>query len=300
MNDACVLALGFFDGVHLGHGGLLSRTRELADRLGLPAAALSFDTHPDELVFGTPVPLINSSSDREWLMHRYYGIDRVFFLHFDRETMCQPWRDFVTQTVLGKYHAAHVVCGHDFRFGDRGLGTPERLAEVCHAHGAGCDCIPEIRIDGQTVSSTLIRKLLSEGEMQRAVRFLGHPHILTGTVVSGQKLGRTIGIPTANLRLPEGVLTPRFGVYAAKACFEDQSLPAVVNIGVRPTVSGSGVTVEPWILDYEGDLYGKALRLEFYAFLRPEQKFPSLAALRQEVLRNAAQTRAFFSGSSES
>ncbi len=294
MNENCVLALGFFDGVHLGHGGLLSRTREVADRLGLPAAVLTFDIHPDELVFGSPVPLINSPADREWMMRKYYGIDRVYSLHFDHSTMHQPWQEFVMQTVLGRYHAVHVVCGHDFRFGDRGLGNAERLAEVCRAEGAGYDCIPEICLEGQTVSSTLIRKLLADGEMARAVRFLGHPHILTGTVVSGRKLGRTIGIPTANLHLPQGVLTPRFGVYAAKACFDGQSLPAVVNIGVRPTVDGSGVTVEPWILGYEGDLYGRPLRLEFHTFLRPERKFASLEELRQEVLRNAAQTRAYF------
>ena len=163
MNENCVLALGFFDGVHLGHGGLLARTREVADRLGLPAAALTFDTHPDELVFGRPVPLINTPADREWLMHTYYGIDRVFSLHFDRETMHQPWREFVLQRVLGEYHAAHVVCGHDFRFGDRGAGDPEKLAELCRTESVSCDCIPEIRVDGQTVSSTLIRRLLAEG-----------------------------------------------------------------------------------------------------------------------------------------
>lgn len=300
MNENCVLALGFFDGVHLGHGGLLARTREVAGRLGLPAAALTFDTHPDELVFGRPVPLINTPADREWLMHTYYGIDRIFSLHFDRETMHQPWREFVLERLLGEYKAAHVVCGHDFRFGDRGAGDPEKLAALCHEEGVGCDCIPEIRVDGQTVSSTLIRRLLAEGEMARAVRFLGHPHVLSGTVVSGRKLGRMIGIPTANLQLPRGVLTPRFGVYAAKACFDGQRLPAVVNIGVRPTVGGGSVTVEPWILDYEGDLYGKRLRLEFYTFLRPERKFSSLEELRQEILHNAAQTRAFFDNSEQS
>lgn len=294
MNGTCVLALGFFDGVHLGHGGLLSRTRALADSLGLTAAALTFDTHPDTLVFGADVPLLNTPADRAWLMRENYGIEQIFTLHFDAETMRQPWQDFVLQTVLGCYHAAHVVCGHDFRFGDHGAGDPQKLAALCRTQGVGCDCIPEIRVDGQTVSSTRIRALLAQGDMAQAVRLLGHPHILSGTVVSGRHLGRTIGIPTANLALPEGLLVPRFGVYAAKACFDGRALPAVVNIGTRPTVGGSGVTVEPWILDYDGDLYGKTLRLEFYEFLRPEQKFPSLNALREAILHNAGQTRAFF------
>jgi len=130
--------------------------------------------------------------------------------------------------------------------------------------------------------------------MAEAVRCLGHPHVLTGPVVSGRHLGRTIGIPTANLALPPQLLCPRHGVYAALACFDGRRLPAVVNIGSRPTVGGTHVTVEPWILDFDGDLYGRTLRLEFYTFLRPERKFDSLDELRAAILHNAEQTREFF------
>lgn len=289
--EQCVLALGFFDGVHLGHGGLLKKTREVADRLGLPAAALTFDTHPDTLVFGAKVPLLNTPEVRKDLMQSLYGIDEVLTLHFDRATMDQPWQEFVRKTLLRTYRAAHVVCGHDYRFGAGGRGTPEKLAEECARLGLGFDCIPEIRLEGQTVSSTLIRSLLESGETAKAVRFLGHPHILTGTVISGRHLGRTLGIPTANLSVPKGILVPKFGVYAARAVFDGQTRPAVVNIGVRPTVDGHTVTVEPWILDFDGDLYGHALRLELTDFLRPEQKFASLEALRSEILRNAETVR---------
>ena len=289
--EQCVLALGFFDGVHLGHGGLLKKTRQVANRLGLPAAALTFDTHPDTLVFGAKVPLLNTPEERKYLMQSLYGIDEVLTLHFDRATMDQPWQEFVRKTLLRTYRAAHVVCGHDYRFGAGGRGTPEKLAEECARLGLGFDCIPEIRLEGQTVSSTLIRSLLESGETAKAVRFLGHPHILTGTVISGRHLGRTLGIPTANLSVPEGILVPKFGVYAARAVFDGQTRPAVVNIGVRPTVDGHTVTVEPWILDFDGDLYGHALRLELTDFLRPEQKFASLEALRSEILRNAETVR---------
>ena len=289
--EQCVLALGFFDGVHLGHGGLLKKTREVANRLGLPAAALTFDTHPDTLVFGAKVPLLNTPEERKYLMQRLYGIDQVLTLHFDRATMEQPWQEFVRKTLVQKYRAAHVVCGHDYRFGAGGRGTPEKLAEECARLGLGFDCIPEIRLEGQTVSSTLIRSLLEGGETAKAVRFLGHPHILTGTVISGRHLGRTLGIPTANLSVPEGILVPKFGVYAARAVFDGLTRPAVVNIGVRPTVDGHTVTVEPWILDFDGDLYGHTLRLELTDFLRPEQKFASLEALKAEVLRNAETVR---------
>ena len=289
--EQCVLALGFFDGVHLGHGGLLKKTREVANRLGLPAAALTFDTHPDTLVFGAKVPLLNTPEERKYLMQSLYGIDQVLTLHFDRATMEQPWQEFVRKTLVQKYRAAHVVCGHDYRFGAGGRGTPEKLAEECARLGLGFDCIPEIRLEGQTVSSTLIRGLLEGGETAKAVRFLGHPHILTGTVISGRRLGRTLGIPTANLSVSEGILVPKFGVYAARAVFDGQTRPAVVNIGVRPTVDGHTVTVEPWILDFDGDLYGHTLRLELTDYLRPEQKFASLEALKSEILRNAETVR---------
>lgn len=290
----CVLALGFFDGVHLGHGALLRRTRELADRCGLQAAALTFDTHPDTLVYGTPVPLLGSATDREQLMQQLYGIDQVFTLHFDRKTMSQPWEDFVRRTVIDGYGAAHVVCGHDFRFGAGGQGEPRRLAELCRTLGVGCDCIPEIRMDGDTVSSTRIRGLIAQGRMDEAAALLGHGHLLSGVVVKGRQLGRTLGIPTANILLSEAVLTPCRGVYAATADWGCGPHMAVVNIGSRPTVEGHRVTVEPWILDFQGDLYGRTLHLSLFHFLRPEQKFGSLEELRTEILRNAAQTRKFF------
>lgn len=286
-----VIALGFFDGVHLGHGGLLRQARAVADRLQIPAAALTLDTHPDALLRGEAVALLNTPAERELLMRRLYGIDEVLTLHFDREVMRQPWEDFVRTTLAQRYHAAHLVCGHDYRFGAGGAGTPALLAQTARSLGIGFDCIPEIRLDGQTVSSTLIRRLLRDGEMRQAVRFLGHPHLLSGTVVRGRQLGRTLGIPTANMAVSESILLPRRGVYAAKARFDGQERLAVVNIGCRPTVHGETVTVEPWLLDFDGDLYGHELCLALYDFIRPEREFPSLDALRAEILRNAEQVR---------
>jgi len=289
--DQCVLALGFFDGVHLGHGALLRRTRELADELRLPAAALTFDTHPLELVSGRRVALLNTAAERAELMRELYGIDEVLTLHFDRETMAQPWERFVRDTVRETFGAAHVVCGEDFRFGAGGRGTPELLKEECASLGIGCDCVAQVSMDGAPISSTRIRALLEAGETAAAVRLLGHPHLLTGTVTQGKRLGRTLGIPTANLAPADGVLVPRFGVYAANAVFDGQTRRAVVNIGTRPTVGGENVTVEPWILDFDGDLYGHSLRLELLDFLRPEKKFSSLDEMKAEILRNAEQVR---------
>ena len=202
------------------------------------------------------------------------------------------WPEFLR--ALLELHAAGFVCGSDFRFGFRGEGNGRKLADFCKERELPCSIVPEQLLDGIRISSTHIRTLLETGQMEQALHFLGHPHILTGTVVPGRHLGRTIGIPTANLQLPEGVVSLRKGVYACKARVEGQTYLAVTNVGSRPTVGGHVVTVEPWLLDFEGDLYGKELSLELYAFLRPERRFADLSDLRNEILRNGEQTRSFF------
>lgn len=295
MEKKRVIAIGFFDGVHLGHGALLRRTRQVADRLGVPAAVLTFDRHPGTLVSGQPVPLISSPAERADLMRRLYGIDQVLFCRFDKAMMEMPWKEYVGEYLRRKQGAVHVVCGHDHRFGWRGEGNPTRLQQACEQFGMGCDVVQKVEVHGKTVSSTLIRSLLERGEVEEANEFLGHPHCLTGPVVHGRRLGRKLGTPTANLLLPEGVLSPAFGVYASAVVTGGRRYPAVTNVGVRPTVDGDGrITVEPWILDFEGNLYGKTIRVEFLKFLRPERRFESLEALREAIFRNAEETRAYF------
>ena len=286
--EKTVYALGFFDGVHLGHQALLRECRSLADKLGLKAAAVTFDRHPGSLISGHAPVLINSVCDREMLL-RSFGMDRVIVLPFDERMMQTPWQEFFAD-LLRSHGAAGLVCGDDFHFGKRGEGNARLLQEACAAAKIPCVVVPEQTVDGIRVSSTHIRKLLEAGELEAANRFLGHPHVLSGKVISGRQLGRTIGIPTANLQIPEGVIVPKFGVYATRV----GEMPAVTNVGCRPTVSGRGVTVEPWILDFEGDLYGKEITLQFYKFLRAEKKFDSLEELRAEIRKNAVQTREFF------
>ena len=295
MGTKRVIALGFFDGIHIGHAALLRRTKERAQEIGAIPSALSFDVHPDTLVFGKDVPLINSAAGRADLIRRLFGIESVIFIHFDKTVMQMPWQDFV-QTLIAEMDAAWVVVGHDFRFGWKGEGTAERLKAYCAENGLGCDIIPAVTLDGRIVSSTYIRELIAAGEMETANRFLGHPHTLVDTVHYGYRLGTKMGTPTINMRFPEGVIVPRFGVYAAKAYLEDGSEHmAVTNIGVRPTVSGENrVSVESFILDFFGNLYDRQVRVEFHAFLRPEQKFDGVDALKAQILQDAEATRAYF------
>ena len=292
MKKATIYALGFFDGVHLGHQVLLAECRRLADEHGCRAAAVTFSSHPDTLVQGVTPRLINTIEDRVRLL-KENGMDEVVVLPFDKKMQTLPWQEFLSRLVES-YDAVGLVCGHDFRFGNRGEGSADLLTDFCRKKGMSFAVVPEQKLCGITVSSTHIRGLLEKGKMEEAGKFLGHPHILSGTVVSGRKLGRTLGIPTANLSIPQDVVDLPFGVYACKAQVEGITYLAVTNIGNRPTVGGHRITVEPWILDFDGDLYGKHLTLQFFRFLRSEQKFPDLDALKEEIGKNALQTRKFF------
>ena len=291
-----VIALGFFDGVHLGHGALLRRVTERARETGASPAVVTFDRAPKSLVTGKPVSLLNSPEDRRDLIRRFYGIEDVVMLPFDQKMMTMPWQDFINVVLVKDQHAAHLVAGHDFHFGYKNQGTPELLQRSCAQLGLGCDIIPEVTLDGITVSSTHIRQLVTEGNMEEAARFLGHPHTLTGTVRHGHSIGQARLFPTANLIVPHNVLVPSHGVYATQACLADgRTFAAVTNVGTRPTVNnGTNVTVEAYLLDFSGDLYGQTLRLEYHRKLRGEIQFDSLEALKAQISQDIESTRNYF------
>lgn len=291
-----VIALGFFDGVHLGHGALMQKVVQRAKELKATPSAFTFDPHPQSIIFNKPLCLLTSPEDRADLMRRYYGIEDVIVTPFTPERMRQPWDSFVRDMLYGELGAIHLVAGHDYHFGYKGEGNRQRLTEICHTLGLGLDIIEKVEQDGITISSTYIRTLVAQGEIKRANAFLGHPYTLSDTVSHGKKLGSTLGFPTVNLKLKENVLPPALGVYATRVWLENgDSHIAVTNVGKRPTIDdGEQLTVEGFILDFSGDLYGQKIRMEFYDFIRPEQKFPSLEALRDEIMRNAQQTRDFF------
>lgn len=338
-----VIALGFFDGVHLGHGELLHRTAALAAERGWRSAALTFDRSP-----GKDGRLLTTVADRTRLIQSLYGLDEVIVLPFTEEFKHLDWASFLERLVRDR-GAAHLICGWNYRFGYLGQGTPELLRQWCQARGLGCDVLPPRVIDGVTVSSTHIKTLIEAGDVETAARFCGHPHLLSGTVRSGRGLGHTLGFPTANLIPAPELVLPRDGVYAVTATLiepggqamlvpaeardvcgdggqamlvptEDAGAVAhtvrrygegpeqvnqgtvlrltgqsenrpligrlysgVCNVGTRPTVEGHSRTVETWLADFNGDLYGRELTVEFHRFLRPERKFPDLEALRRQV-----------------
>ena len=265
MKQKKIFALGFFDGVHLGHQALLDACCRLAAEQNCLSAAVTFDLPPGTVLRSQQPNMINTPQDRQGLLRRY-GMEEILVLAATKDVMSTSWQDFLN--FLLDNGAAGFVCGEDYRFGKNGAGTAEKLTAFAAERNLPCIIVPEQTMDGEKISSTRIRALIEKGELETANRLLGHPHILTGKVVSGQHLGRTIGIPTANLRLPEELLTLAFGVYACTVQVDGGSYVAVTNVGTRPTVNGQNVTVEPWILNFDGDLYGKEITLEFHKFLR--------------------------------
>lgn len=286
-----VYALGFFDGVHLGHQALLDACRSLAFQEAAIPGVLTFEGSPQSLM-KEGLGLITTLEEREWLF-RQMGMEQVLILPFDEKLKSMPWQAFY-RLLVEKYCAAGFVCGEDFRFGRGGEGTAAALQELCQKEGLPCRVVEKVKVEAAVVSSREIRRVLEEGQVEKANILLGHPHLLVGTVGPGKQLGRTIGVPTANLFYSAGRVKLPYGVYACRTEIGGKVYAAVTNIGIRPTVEGENVTVEPWILDFEGDLYGQTLRLELLSFLRPEQKFPDLAALKAQIAEDALLTREIF------
>lgn len=288
------IALGYFDGVHLGHHALMERTVQRAREIGGRATVFTFDVHPSTVTTGTPVPLLTAAAYREEELKLLGGVDEVIFGRFD-DLRTMDWREFIRVLLVGELGAKWIISGFNNRFGYRGLGTPEGMAVECARLGVGYDRIDDVRLDGVTVSSTHIRSLIAAGDMENAARFLGHPYTVTGRVQHGRAVGHRMGIPTVNLPLPREMALPPYGVYASRVRFDDECYLAATNIGEKPTfVDGGLPTIEPHLLDFDGDLYGKHIHVELHRFLRPERAFDSVDELRAAIQENIAQTRAFF------
>ncbi|MCL2078400.1 MAG: bifunctional riboflavin kinase/FMN adenylyltransferase [Oscillospiraceae bacterium] len=322
-----VIALGFFDGIHIGHMALLRRTLEIASGKDITPCVITFDALPQNLInaSSSPVPLINSPQDRAGLISRLFGIDDIIFLRFDKKLAAMPWDEFIDFLAM-QYGARHFVVGGNFRFGSGRAGNSAALEQKCRLDGLGCDIIEDVIYDNVVSSSTYIRKLLACGGTERANAFLGHAHILTDIVRRGERLGRNLDAPTINMRFAPGVLVPAFGVYATRVYINlcgdertvgtrrpdaraagitsyrgapvaaiDDGLLGVTNIGVRPTVDDSGnITVETHIPDYNHDLYERKVRVEFYKRLRPEIKFSDIKELRAQIQKDCALAKAYF------
>ena len=289
----CVLTIGNFDGVHLGHQAVLRRLTEQARRLGVPACVMIFEPQPRELFTGENAPARLTRLREKYQQLARLGIDRLLCVRFNAEFAAQSPDHFIRGLLVDKLGVRFLVVGDDFRFGQNRGGDFELLTRAGRAFDFDVVSTQSWRMNSQRVSSTLIRDALVNDRLNEAAHMLGRPYSLCGRVAHGAKLGRTIGFPTANVALKRQV-SPVSGVYAVELLLDGRRYPGVANVGNKPTVNGSQALLEVHLFDFSGDIYGKQVEVELRHKLRSEQKFASFALLKEQIQRDAAKARHWF------
>ena len=293
------VAVGFFDGVHLGHRAVIARTRAEAADLGLPSAVLMLDRHPAYVVRPDSAPRLLSDLSQRLRQLRDLGVDYAVRLEFDEERSLQAPEDFVASVLLKDLRARAIVSGHDFHFGLRRRGDASLLSSLAAPGGFRAVVVDDLLHDGERVSSTLVRQAVASGDMHRAAALLGRCYELHGVVEHGDGRGRTIGCPTANVAVPGDRLLPADGVYAGWYRRPSGSRhAAAISVGRRPTFYDENglLLVEAHLLDFEDDLYGEQAWVEVTDWLRGQEKFDSVEALCEQIARDVAATRALTTG----
>lgn len=287
----CAVTIGTFDGIHLGHQALLARLSAHGARLGCPAMVLTFEPMPREYLANAEVPARLTSFRERWRVLEHLGVDVVWLLRFGEQLRSLSGEDFVRLLAL-ELRAPVVVVGHDFRFGRNGEATAEALRESGLRLGFEVDVVAPVALDGQRVSSSAVRAALARGDFEQARRWLGRPYSMIGRVASGNRLGRRLGFPTANLRIERRRCAVE-GIFAVRVHgIAPQALPAVASLGRRPTVAAGETLLEVHVFDFSTDLYGRRIEVEFVAKLRDEEHFPDLDTLVAQMHRDAQAARA--------
>ena len=286
----CVVTIGTYDGIHLGHRALLDRLKEHATRLSAPTVVLTFEPTPREYLSPEAAPARLTSLRERWRVLEGLGLDSLLVLRFGEGLRNLSGEAFAG--LLARDLAARaVVVGHDFRFGCNGEATAPMLAEAGRRLGFSVDVVPPVMLDGERVSSSGVRHALGRGEFEIAKRRLGRPYTMRGRVVTGQRLGRDFGFPTANLRI-ERRRSPLKGIFAVRVHgIGVTPLAGVASLGTRPTVGGVHTLLEVHLFDFAADIYGREIEVEFVAKLRDEEHFPTVEALVEQIHRDAAQAR---------
>ncbi len=275
------VALGLFDGVHLGHRAVISAVTA-QKKNGLVPAVFTFSTHNSAPYSKGKLLYICTDSDRLSLFESL-GVEIVFMPEFE-EIKAQTASEFVEDTLAGRFKAGFVSCGFNFHFGAYGVGNTDILLQQCAARGIGVNVSDPLCADGGTISSTRIRKLILSGDMETAKDLLGAAYFISATVVRGQMLGRKLGFPTANQEIASNRVIPKYGVYLTAAEINGKCYPSITNVGVKPTIAGDRRPLaETHILDFNDILYGKTIKVSFIRFMREEKKFADLAALKMQI-----------------
>lgn len=282
-NDGVVMALGFFDGVHKGHQTLINRTISIAEKKHCYSAVMTFKEHPLNLIFPAYAPdLITTNTEKVAIMKKM-GIDNVYLNTFNEELMNCPPENFIRDYLLMHYSVKHVVVGFNYTFGFKGEGTTSDLIEFGKIYGFGVSVMPPTVIEGQAVSSTLIRELIRTGRIEDVKAYLGRDYSVSGKIVKGKGLGHKFDIPTANLRMNERTILPQAGVYYTKVSVNGKLYDGLTNLGNNPTFEKHPYSIETYIYDFDEDIYGQDLSLTFLNRIRGEIKFPTLDDLISRI-----------------
>lgn len=291
-HHGCVLTIGNFDGVHRGHAEVINRLVEKAEHLGLPAAVMTFEPQPQELFQGEDAPARLSLLRDKIVLLDELKVNRLLCVNFNKKFASYSAEDFIEQLLVNALGVKYLVVGDDFCFGKQRQGNFDMLRKAGEKHGFAVVSTQSFILGDKRVSSTEIRQLLAKGNLEQARRLLGHPFTLSGRVAHGQKIGRTIGFPTANIALKRKV-SPVRGVFAIKLYWDNSDIyEGVANVGFRPTVNGQVCQLEVHLFDFDGDLYGKTVEVELVAKIRDEQPFGSLDALKKQIKDDANRAKA--------
>lgn len=287
-----VVALGNFDGVHIGHKAIIEKTLEIAKSKGIPSAVMSFEPHPVSFFKPDIKPFRITPLPRKQEILENMGVDILFALDFNLEFSNLSAADFVENILVSGLAVKHVVIGYDFIFGHKRSGNADFLKKSSEKHGFGFTQLEAIKNDGKIYSSTRIREFIRTGEIESAEELLGHSFIISGKVADGEKRGGKIGFHTANIPLGE-YIRPAFGVYAARVKIEDEKnwRNAVINIGVKPTFGAKQETLEAHIFDFNSDIYGKTLAIKLIRYIRPEMKFNSMEELSMQIKKDSEKAK---------
>lgn len=291
----CVATIGNFDGVHLGHQAVLGQLAQKADQLGLPTLVITFEPQPQEFFAPGAAPARLTRFREKLQALRRYSVDRVLCVRFDQRFAALSAESFIQGLLVDKLGVRYLVVGDDFRFGTRRAGDFEMLRQAGERHGFRAVNMHAFVIDGERVSSTRIRAALAAGDLGTAEKLLGRPYRMCGRVAHGDKRGRGLGFPTANIYLHRNK-TPVQGVYAVEMFgLEREPVQGVANVGNRPTVDGTRSLLEVHLFDFDEDIYGRYVNVDFLHKIRAERRFGSFEALTQQIRRDVEQARAFFS-----
>ncbi|MBS63467.1 bifunctional riboflavin kinase/FAD synthetase [Salinisphaera sp.] len=291
LDAGCALTIGNFDGLHRGHQAIVRQLRERAQTLGVPSVLMSFEPMPREFFAPESAPARLSSPREKMRMAQALGVDIFAWARFDAAFAGMSPHAFLEDLLSARLNAHYLLVGEDFRFGQKRAGDIETLRAFAHDREMEVAPLPDVQVDGARVSSTRVRDALAAGDVDQANRLLGHAYWVSGRVVRGERLGRTLGFPTANIRLARKP-APRFGVYAVWVYMADGVRRAgAASFGVRPTVNGREPLLEVFVLDFDGDLYGQRIDVSFEAFIRAEERYDSLEALTAQMHRDVERVR---------